>query len=60
MRRPYLLKSFAVAVVLAFVIIPASAQDRATELSSDLQQKIDKLAADTLARTGVPSASVAM
>ena len=57
MRRPYLLlQSFAVAFILAFAIIPASAQD----LSSDLQQKIDKLATDTLARTGVPSASVAI
>src|SRR5437773_10771916 len=57
MRRSYLLlQSFAVAFILAFAIIPASAQD----LSSDLQQKIDKLATDTLARTGVPSASVAI
>lgn len=58
MRRPYLLlQSFAAALILASAIIPASAQ---AQLSSDLQQKIDKLAADTLARTGVPSASVAI
>src|SRR5437016_1419997 len=57
MRRSYLLRqSFAVAFILAFAIIPASAQT----LSTDLQQKIDKLATDTLARTGVPSASVAI
>ena len=57
MRRPYLLlQSFAFVLILAFAIIPASAQ----EISSDLQQKIDKLASDTLARTGVPSASVAI
>lgn len=57
MRRSYLLlQSFALAVILTFAIIPASAQD----LSPDLQQKIDKLAVDTLAKTGVPSASVAI
>jgi CubicO group peptidase (beta-lactamase class C family) len=31
-----------------------------TQLASDLRQKIDYLAADTLAKTGVPSASVAV
>jgi CubicO group peptidase (beta-lactamase class C family) len=31
-----------------------------TQLASDLRQKIDALAADTLAKTGVPSASVAV
>ncbi len=57
MRRPcLLLQTFAVAFILAFAIIPARAQT----LSPDLQQKIDKLAMDTLARTGVPSASVAI
>src|SRR5437016_13116353 len=57
MRRSYLLlQTFAVAFILAFAIIPARAQT----LSPDLQQKIDKLAMDTLARTGVPSASVAI
>src|SRR5882724_7908773 len=57
MRRPcLLLQTFAVAFILAFAIIPARAQT----LSTDLQQKIDKLATDTLARTGVPSASVAI
>src|SRR5216684_1820293 len=61
MRRScLLLQSFAVAVILAFAIIPARAQDRAIGLPPDLQQKIDKLAIDTLARTGVPSASVAI
>src|SRR5438132_4654344 len=58
MRRSYLLlQSFAVTVILAFAIIPTRAQ---AQLASDLQQKIDKVAADTLARTGVPSASVAI
>src|SRR6266851_2013683 len=61
MRRScLLLQSFAVAVILAFAIIPARAQDRAIGLPPDLQQKIDQLATDTLARTGVPSASVAI
>src|SRR5713226_4197006 len=58
MRRSYLLlQSFAILIILAFAIIPARAQ---AQLSSDLQQQIDKLATDTLARTGVPSASVAI
>src|SRR5258708_26544365 len=57
MRRPYLLlQSFAVAFILAFAIIPATAQD----LPPEIQQKIDKLATETLGRTGVPSASVAI
>src|SRR5712692_8403286 len=61
MRRScLLLQSFAVAVILAFAIIPARAQDRAIGLPPDLQQQIDKLATDTLARTGVPSASIAI
>src|SRR5712692_5409421 len=58
MRRSYLLlQSFAILIILAFAIIPARAQ---AQLSSDLQQQIDKLATDTLSRTGVPSASVAI
>ncbi len=57
MRRSYLIQSFVVAFILAFAVIPARTQ---AQLASDLQQKIDKLATDTLARTGVPSASVAI
>src|SRR6266446_7392226 len=61
MRRScLLLPSLAVSVILPFAIIPARAQDRAIGLPPDLQQKIDKLATDTLARTGVPSASIAI
>ena len=57
MRRSYfLLQAFALAFILAFALMPASAQT----LSSDLQEKIDKLATDTLTRTGVPSASIAI
>ncbi len=44
-------------LILAFATATALAQ---TELSPDTQQKIDKLAADALAKTGVPSASVAV
>ena len=58
MRRSHLLHRFTIVIViLAFSITSAKAQ---AQLSPDLQQKIDKLAADTLARSGVPSASVAI
>src|SRR5438132_854166 len=58
MRRDHaLLRYLAVAIVLAFTSLPAVAQ---TQLPSDLQEKIDRLATDTLARTGVQSASVAV
>jgi CubicO group peptidase (beta-lactamase class C family) len=43
--------------ILLFSLSPASAQ---SSLSPDLQQKIDKLAADALVKTGVPSASLAI
>src|SRR5438128_1974110 len=46
--------------VLSFVVLatlPAHAQ---TQLSADLTDKIDKVAIDTLVRTGVPSASIAI
>jgi CubicO group peptidase (beta-lactamase class C family) len=52
-----LFQSFAVVIILAFVAIPSTAQ---TQLSAELIEKIDKVATDTLARTGVPSASVAV
>src|SRR6266540_2093680 len=55
MRR--LFGYFAVLIFLTFATIPATGQ---THLSQDLQQKIDKLAAEVLAKTGVPSASVAV
>ena len=58
MRRSHLSHRFTIVIaILAFSITSAKAQ---AQLSSDLQQKIDKLAADTLARSGVPSASVAI
>jgi D-alanyl-D-alanine carboxypeptidase len=58
MRRSHLLlHSLALVVILAFAIFPASAQ---TQLAPDLREKIDKLAAAALSKTGVPSASVAV
>ncbi|MFL6213748.1 MAG: serine hydrolase domain-containing protein [Blastocatellia bacterium] len=58
MRRSHsLLCGVTLAIVIAFTSLPAAAQ---TQLPSDLQEKIDKLAADALARTGVQSASVAV
>ena len=45
MRRSYaLLHRFAIVVILAFATFPATAQ---TQLSSDLREKIDHLAAET-------------
>jgi CubicO group peptidase (beta-lactamase class C family) len=56
-RTNPLTTSLAVFVFIACAFSPASAQ---TQLSTDLAEKIDKVANDTLARTGVPSASVAI
>jgi CubicO group peptidase (beta-lactamase class C family) len=53
----FLVHSFAAVIILAFVTFSTNAQ---TQLSPDLIEKIDKVATDTLARTGVPSASVAI
>ena len=49
--------TFAAVVILAFVTFSTNAQ---TQLSADLTEKIDKVANDALAKTGVPSASVAI
>jgi CubicO group peptidase (beta-lactamase class C family) len=49
--------SVAALIILVFSNLNSSAQ---TQLSPDLIEKIDKVATDTLARTGVPSASVAI
>src|SRR5580693_4097466 len=58
MRRRYRsLRLFAIFTLIAFATVPAMAQ---AGLSSDLQQKIDKVAVDVLEATGVPSASVAL
>jgi D-alanyl-D-alanine carboxypeptidase len=47
-------------VVVIILISPTFRASARAQLSAELQQKIDKLAADTLAKTGVPSASVAI
>ncbi len=47
----------AVVISLFFISLGAAAQ---TKLSADMIAKIDKIAADALANTGVPSASVAI
>ncbi|PYS48119.1 MAG: serine hydrolase, partial [Acidobacteria bacterium] len=57
MRRFNLLRHLFAILILAFATVNATAQ---SELSPDEQQKIDKLAADVLAKMGVPSASVAV
>src|SRR5437667_2389082 len=57
-RRSHLLfHCFPFVIILAFAAFPLTAQ---TQLSSELREKIDKLAADALVKTGVPSASVAV
>src|SRR5216110_1726658 len=56
--RSFRLASFHFGLLLIFVVVAnANAQ---TQLSADLIEKIDKVAIDTLARTGVPSASIAV
>src|SRR5437660_2446836 len=56
-RLKLLIRSFFVFTIVVFVTSHANAQ---TQLSSDLIEKIDKVANDTLAKTGVPSASIAI
>src|SRR2546428_6268424 len=45
---------------LLAILLVVTFDARAQTLSPDLTEKIDKLAGDTLARTGVPSASIAI
>src|SRR5215472_228951 len=52
-----ILGCFVALLILARPIVPASAQ---TELAADITAKIDKVVSETLERTGVPSASVAV
>ena len=56
-RHRLVLLWFAVILFLSSFTLSASAQD---QLSPEIGEKIDKLATDVLARTGVPSASVAI
>jgi CubicO group peptidase (beta-lactamase class C family) len=53
----FLIHIFALVIILPFATFNATAQ---AQLSSDLIEEIDKVATDTLAKTGVPSASVAI
>ena len=58
MRRfRFVVHTFVAVITLSFAALPLNAQ---TQLSPDLIEKIDKVATDTLAKTGVPSASVAI
>lgn len=58
MRTFRLINSFfATVIILGVASFSASAQ---AQLPADLIEKIDKVATDTLARTGVPSASIAI
>lgn len=58
MRRP---KGFIFSVFLSICAIFAGSQASAqSQLPADVAEKIDKLTTDTLVRTGVPSASVAV
>jgi len=58
MRRPIpFFRYLFLITLLAIAAVPAVAQN---QLSADITQKIDKLAADVLAKTGVPSASLAI
>src|SRR6266480_623996 len=56
-RSHLLLHRFSIVIILAFAAFPLTAQ---TQLSFELREKIDKLAMEALAKTGVPSASVAV
>ena len=56
-RLKLLIRSFLIFTIVAFATSHTDAQ---TQLPADLIEKIDKVAADTLARTGVPSASIAI
>ena len=56
-RNHLVLRAFIATVAVVFAISAAAAQNK---LSPELQEKIDKLAVETLAKTGVPSASLAV
>ena len=52
----FLICNFALLIIVAV----ASSSNAQTQLPADVSEKIDKLVTDTLARTGVPSASIAV
>ena len=47
-------------LILVFALSATPAVNAQTQLPADVTEKIDKLVTDTLARTGVPSASIAV
>src|SRR5262245_64543373 len=47
-------------ISLALLLLSASLTNAQAPLPADLAEKIDKVVADTLERTGVPSASIAV
>jgi len=59
MRRS-VISAALLAVAVWFLVDAANQANAQDQLSPDLQQKIDRIAADTLTKTGVPSASVAI
>src|SRR5881392_2450803 len=56
-RLHVLIRCFCIVFVLAFAILRAVAQG---QLSPDLREKIDKIVSEALAKSGVPSASIAI
>ncbi len=56
-RLSRLIPGFFLFMLISFAVSSVTAQ---TQLPTDLAQKIDTLVADTLAKTGVPSASIAV
>jgi D-alanyl-D-alanine carboxypeptidase len=61
MRRPLRLQRPVRSLAVILLLFAASSQAAAqSELPQDLREKIDKLSADALAASGVPSASVAV
>jgi D-alanyl-D-alanine carboxypeptidase len=57
LRSRHIIRSFGVLIFVGLAISSSFAQE---QLPADLTQKIDTLVNDTLAKTGVPSASVAV
>ena len=60
MRSAFSRATFLAATLLLACSCSCITADAQTQLPADLQQKIDKAATDALAKTGVPSASIAI
>ena len=60
MRQPSLLLRYLAIVIFVTLANATGTASAQTELPSDMRDKIDKLAVETLNKTGVPSASVAL